>query len=105
MSRISIRRFHNLTHGQAVKIANKIALELEREYGMVTRWSGDSLEFKVSGITGQLQLLPKEITLNIKLGLLMLMVRDQITSRIEARLDKLLAVKSSKKPGKAAKKK
>jgi putative polyhydroxyalkanoate system protein len=93
MSSISIRRPHSLSHQQAVDVANQVAVELAGKYGIQTSWSGKSLLVKGSGLSGELKLAPKQLELDIKLGMVLSMFRDKIAAGIEAEFDKLLRVK------------
>ncbi len=97
MSLISIRRSHNLTHKQAVEVANRVAEELANEYGIETSWSGKSIHVSGTGLSGALKLAPKQFELDIKLGFMLSMFHDKIAAGIEAEFDKLLRTKSKKK--------
>jgi putative polyhydroxyalkanoate system protein len=97
MSSISIRRSHDLTHKQAVDVANRVSAELANEYGIETSWSGKSIQVSGTGLSGELKLAPKRFELDIKLGFMLAMFRDKIAAGIEAEFDRLLAVKSRKK--------
>ena len=97
MSSISIRRSHNLTHKQAVAVANQVSEELANEYGIETSWSGKSIQVRGTGLSGELKLAPKQFELDITLGFMLSMFHDKIAAGIEAEFDKLLRTKSKKK--------
>lgn len=98
MSDISIRRQHSLTPQKAEGVANSVASELEREYGVRSTWKGDTLHFERSGVRGTLRLAPKEMILDVKLGLMLFALRDTIATRVEQKLDQLLnAIPASSK--------
>ena len=96
MSSISIRRPHNLTHAQAVGIAERISDRLSKEYGIGTEWAGKSLMVKGKGLSGELQVAPKEFKLQLTLGFVLSMFRDKIAAGIEAEFDKSLRTKPKK---------
>lgn len=97
MSSISIRRSHNLSHKQAVEVANQVAEELANKYGIETSWSGKSLRVRGAGLSGELKLRPKLFELDIKLGFVLGLLQDRIAAGIEAEFDRLLRIKSKKR--------
>jgi putative polyhydroxyalkanoate system protein len=102
MSTISIRRPHSLTPQKAQGVANSMAAELEREYGVRSTWKGNTLHFERSGVNGTLRLAPRELLLDVKLGLMLFALRDSIAAQIERKLDQLLPAKPAQ-TGKTAK--
>jgi putative polyhydroxyalkanoate system protein len=97
MTTISIHRSHQLNHKQAVEVANKVAAELAKEYGIAATWSGtDTVNVKGTGLSGKLHLAPKAFDLDIKLGFVLAMFGDKIRDGVEAKLDKLLVDKAGK---------
>lgn len=100
MSTISIRRPHNLTPKQAVKVADRVAEDLAAEYGIETEWDGNSVNVSGKGVRGTLHLAPKQFELDLELGFLVSMFAEKIRTGIEAEFDRLLAatpVKTKKK--------
>ena len=96
MANISIRRSHQLSHKQAVDVANQVAKELTKEYGIVAKWDGDVVHVKGTGLTGTLELAPKLMKLEVTLGFMLSMFQQKIQDGIEAKLDHLLAAKKLK---------
>ena len=96
MSNISIRRTHNLEHSQAVRAANRLAAKLEAEHGVRSRWDGDTLHFKRSGVDGTLHVAPKTLQLHIELGFMLALFRDSIEQEIKRTLDDELSAKPNK---------
>jgi putative polyhydroxyalkanoate system protein len=99
MSTISIRRQHSLSKDKAVDVADSVAKQLGEEYGMRSKWKGDTLHFERSGVNGTLRLAPKEMLIDVKLGMLLFALRDTIATQIEKKLDTLLspAAKTTKR--------
>lgn len=93
LSQISLRRSHKLPHTQAVAAADAIAARLKADYGMQSRWQGDTLHFERTGASGTLRLAPQEVHLEVRLGLLLSAFRDSIAQEVERQLDEQLGTK------------
>ena len=96
MAKISIRRPHQLTHKQAVDVANRVAKDLAHEYGISAKWDGDIVHVKGTGLTGTLELAPKLMKLDVTLGFMLSVFQQKIQHGVEAKLDHLLDVKAKK---------
>lgn len=90
MSKISIKRSHQLPHAKAVHAANRVASRLEAEHGIRSRWEGETLHFERAGVKGSLRVLPKKLQLDVELGFLVSMFHETIEEQIERTLDKEL---------------
>jgi putative polyhydroxyalkanoate system protein len=102
VSRISISRDHKLSHAAAVKVVSALAEELKAEYGIVSRWSGSTLNFSRSGLSGSLSVEPARLLVEVELGFLLSGFRDKIAGEIKKKLDDELLAKAPKS-AKAAK--
>jgi putative polyhydroxyalkanoate system protein len=96
VANISIRRDHGLPHAKAVEAANRIAMQLQKEYGVLSRWQGSTLHFERTGLTGTLELSGSKLELEIHLGFLMSAFRERISEAVEQTLRKGFAPKSAK---------
>ena len=96
MAKISIRRAHQLTQKQARDVADKVAAELAREFGIAASWNGDTADVKGTGVTGTLTLKPKAIELDIVLGFMLSVFEGKIRDGVEEKLDKLLGAAAKK---------
>ena len=54
MATISIARKHKLTHKKAKTVAEKIAKDLNKRFGLDYAWKGDRIEFERPGVTGHM---------------------------------------------------
>ena len=72
-------------------MADAVAKELARDYGLKATWRGDTLHFERSSLTGRLQLKPKEILLEVALGFLLAAFKDNIARIVEKKLAQVLA--------------
>lgn len=70
MSTIEIHHPHSLPHAQARQAVEDFAAKLGQRFGLDYRWEGDTLHFKRSGVDGHVALLPGQLLVNAKLGLL-----------------------------------
>jgi putative polyhydroxyalkanoate system protein len=99
LSSISIRRKHALPPAQARRVADSVAAQLGRDYGIQAQWHGDTLHFERSGASGTLQLAAGELVVEVRLGFLLMAFRDSIARGIERGLDEHLgAAPAGKSP-------
>lgn len=88
MSRISINKEFTMSRESLEEELNRLADELGREYQLNCEWlSDDCLEFKRSGINGQINIADEEVNLDIELGMLMTVFRDSIEKEVMAFMD------------------
>jgi putative polyhydroxyalkanoate system protein len=90
MSHIQIRRQHALAPQDARKLAEDVALRLQRRYELTYRWDGDALHFEREGVDGTLHLEPGLILIQARLGFLLSLASDQIEQEIAMQLDHVL---------------
>ena len=92
MSRIYIQRDHELDSRTLRKRAESLARQLQREFGGNYRWEGNTVHYNYSGgIDARLTLQDEDILVDVKLGVLMLMLKTRLQQEIEGYLDKHLA--------------
>lgn len=95
MAEISIKRAHHSTTADARKMADKVAVKLEKDYQLKSTWAGEVMNFTRSGVHGTLAITAKELHIHIKLGLLAGAFKGPIQDAVEKNLDSLI------KPAKA----
>lgn len=92
MSRIYIQRDHELDRRTLRKRAESLARQLQREFGGNYRWEGNTVHYNYSGgIDARLTLQEEDILVDVKLGVLMLMLKKPLQQEIEVYLDQHLA--------------
>lgn len=92
MSRIYIQREHELDGGTLRKRAERLAKQLQSEFGGNYRWEGNTVHYNYSGgIDARMTLQDNDILVDVKLGVLMLMLKKRLQAEIERYLDKHLA--------------
>ena len=91
MADIDIKRAHDLSMKEARAAAEKMAAHLGKKFGLKGDWEGDTLHFDRPGMAGSLHLAPKQVTLAVKLGFMLSMMRGSIEAAVKEELDKLFA--------------
>lgn len=70
MSEILVTRTHKLSMKKARLAAEKVAVDLKKEFDLSYSWDADGvLRFERTGVRGQLMLAKHEVTVQVKLGL------------------------------------
>ena len=90
MSVIDITRHHTLSHDDAMAIAENLAKSLAERFDVVYSWSGDTLNFKRSGVKGELTVEPALIHARMELGFLLRPFKGRIEQEIHNHLDGML---------------
>jgi putative polyhydroxyalkanoate system protein len=90
MATISIARKHKLTHKKAKAVAEKIASDLNKRFGLDYAWNGDRVEFERPGLSGHMSVGKDRIALDVELGWLLVALKPTIEREITAQLDKLV---------------
>ena len=88
MSNITLKRKHTIGLANAKVAAQQVADDLAQEYGMTSRWAGNTLSFTRSGVDGQLKVTKDEVVLDAKLGFLLSAFRHKIEAHINDNFDK-----------------
>lgn len=101
MPDIHIRRDHSFGLAKARKLAWSWAETVERKFDMectvIEGETSDTVEFKRSGVDGQLIVAPDHFELTAKLGFLLGAFAKSIEAEVERELDQLLGPKAGKR--------
>lgn len=89
MSHIVIHRDHALTHDQAREVAETLAAQLADRYEISHHWQEDSLHFERSGVSGQIDLEPGQLRINVRLGFLLVPLKHRLEQEIHRQLDEV----------------
>ena len=89
MGKIQIRQRHEKDDAEVRELAESLACKLEREYQLQTKWQGDQVTFKRSGLSGAMTLSPGAVDIELKTGMMM----SAFSGTIERELKKALAEK------------
>ncbi len=92
MSTISLSQNHNKDVEEVRAMVRELALKLDERYQLKSHWQDqDVLELHRQGIKGRLQIDPREVRVDIKLGLMMAAFKPLIRDELERALREKLA--------------
>lgn len=88
MSRIQLRRSHDLGPKAARKRVDRLAEALASKFDAECEWEGDVLSIEHPNVSGTVTVGRKEIVLDARLGFLLAMFRDRVDAEIAGILDR-----------------
>lgn len=88
MSKIHLRREHDLTPKAARKKVERVAEALAKKFDAECAWKGDILSVKHPSVDGKVTVGKNEVVVEAKLGFLVAMFRDRIDEELVRILDK-----------------
>jgi putative polyhydroxyalkanoate system protein len=91
MSVIRIVRKHNLDEAQIRAHLEELAAEFAEQIGIRYQWNGNQVDIERSGAHGFIRMMPGELELELKLGMLLRPMKGKIEQVINDYLDKHLA--------------
>jgi putative polyhydroxyalkanoate system protein len=87
MSEIVVQRHHNLRLAGAKRLAEKMARQLQKQYGGAYQWRGDTLHFQRTGASGHVVVGKADFEIRLQIGLLLTPLRSLIEREILAFCD------------------
>jgi putative polyhydroxyalkanoate system protein len=91
MGTIHIQKPHHLGREEAHRRVEKLEPELKDKYGVQLHWHGDRADVKASRVSGQLVVDDSQLSIDLKLGLPLVLVQGKIRSSLEQQLARALA--------------
>ena len=91
MATISLVHNHTLSPEEALKRAQDLVKEVGNRLKAEISWNGPNATFKGSGFTGNAQLRPGAIALDVDLGLLLRPMKGKIESKLEQAIQERFA--------------
>ena len=88
MSKIHLRREHDLTPKAARKKVERVADVLAKKFDAECAWKGDVLSVIHPSVNGRVTVGKNEVVVEAKLGFLVAMFRDRIDEELVRILDK-----------------
>jgi putative polyhydroxyalkanoate system protein len=88
MSRIYLRREHELTSQAARRKVERVAEVLAKRFDAACEWKGDVLEISHPSVNGKVVVGEDDVVVEAKLGFLLAMFRDRIDEELVRVLDK-----------------
>jgi putative polyhydroxyalkanoate system protein len=87
----SVSRSYTMSKDEVRAAAEELARELKTQYGVSSRWQGDSASFRGSGVDGSLIIENDIISLKIKLGFLAAAFERPLLKAINDYLDEYVS--------------
>ena len=87
MSRIHLRRSHDLTAKAARQRVNRMAEALGQKFDAECRWRGDVLSIEHPNVNGTVTIEANEIVVEATLGFLLALFRDRVDEELVRILD------------------
>ncbi len=87
MPSIKISRPHALATRDAKLALNQLAEKFSSQFGLHTRWQGNTLHFERAGVNGTIELASKQVNIDAQLSFLMTPIKGRIESEIHRYLD------------------
>lgn len=97
MSDILVRRSHALTPKGARQAAERIAAQLDEEFDLDYEWMDNVLNFKRTGVSGELVVAKKEVHIRVRLGFLLFALKPRIEAEIHRYFDENFGPESGPK--------
>ena len=96
MAHIRITQAHTMSLPHAKKAAQEVTDKLAAKFDMKSKWEGDVLHFKRSGVDGHLSVTKKEATIDIKLGFMLGMLSGRIEEEAKLMMHDVFFKQASK---------
>jgi putative polyhydroxyalkanoate system protein len=87
MSEIVVRRRHGLGLARAKRLAEKIARDLQADYGGSYEWIGNTLSFRRTGASAHVAVTRDSFNVRIEIGLMLAPLRSRIEREVQACCD------------------
>ena len=88
MSRIHLRREHDLTNRAARQKVERVADVLAKRFDAACEWPGDVLSIAHPSVNGQVTVGQNDIVVEAQLGFMLAMFRDRIDEELVRVLDR-----------------
>jgi putative polyhydroxyalkanoate system protein len=90
MDHIHIRHPHQLGKEDLRRKVEDIAEDLRQKLHVQCQWQGDSLLFKRPGAQGRIALADDHVEVSVKLGMLVVPMKDKIEAQIREKIEAFL---------------
>jgi putative polyhydroxyalkanoate system protein len=90
MARIEIQREHTKSLKEARAAVERVAERIAEKFGITHAWNGNVLDFKGSGVSGQIALAKHQVDVTATLGFLASAFKGSIEAEINRYLDREL---------------
>ena len=90
MSSFEVRRPHTMEKQELRDMADGLADQLASIHRVETRWNGDCMSVRGSGVDGKLELSDNEVVVRVRLGLLAAAFKPALQKEVTRYLDECL---------------
>lgn len=87
MPSIDIKRAHSRSLAEAKSSVQRVADHIARKFDVACNWDGNTLDFKRSGVNGQIKVSHRQIHVTAELGFLLMGLRASVEREINRYLD------------------
>ncbi|MEH6584460.1 MAG: polyhydroxyalkanoic acid system family protein [Halioglobus sp.] len=87
MAEFRLQKAYSMPKDEVREAAEGLARKLERDHGVHSKWSGDTVKIKGSGVDGQLSFHDGNIDVSVKMGFLASAFKGVLRSEVERYLD------------------
>ena len=91
MPTIDIRHPHSRSREEAREAVTRVADKIQERFEVGCAWAEDTLEFRRSGVDGEIRVQDEEIHVLVNLGFLLMFLRGPIESEIRNYLEREFA--------------
>lgn len=89
MSSLCIKRQHTMAPDKLKSEVEALAEKLVDKFGGSYQWEGDKIRYAYSGgVKASVACTPKDVQVDVELGMMMSMLKGKIKSEVEGYLDK-----------------
>lgn len=93
---IHIERKHSFTKEAAKAKAQNIVDAIQKQFGVVYKWDGDTISFKADtgmakGVSGSLSITETNLTVDVELPAMLAMMKGFVEKQVNAKLDEVLS--------------
>lgn len=87
MPSIDITRSHSVPLSEARKKVQRVADHIARKFDVACHWEGNTLQFRRSGVDGNIRVSAKQVHVTAELGFLLSALRGPVEREIHRYLD------------------
>lgn len=91
MPTIDIRHPHSYSRDEAREAVIRVADRIQERFAVGCTWDEDTLEFRRSGVDGEIHVQDEEIHVTVNLGFLLMTLRGPIETEIRRYLEREFA--------------
>ena len=91
MARFTVSRTYTMEKSEVREIAEDLAHQIQRDYGVSARWQGDTVSMRGSGVDGRLAIEEDVIRVDVTLGMMASMFERPLRRIVTEYLDEYVS--------------